>query len=90
MADEIKPDCLLKRSIFWPFAKKLITLIVFAIGLVLVSRYGIIPRSTKYHPNIVTIFGYFDKRNIEEPKISPALRVLSSNINISFESLFQK
>lgn len=64
LADKLKPDCLFKTSVFWPYASKLITLIVFVIESVLTSGHSTIPRK-KYHPdNLMLRFRYFEESNI--------------------------
>lgn len=82
LANKLKPDCLLKTSVFWLCANKLVTKIVSTMRSVLTLGHSTVPRK-KYHPDISTLrSGYSEEGNIQELKARPLLKELAPNINI--------
>ncbi len=86
MADELKPDYLLKTLVLWLCASELIILIVSAVGSISTLGHGTIPiPREEYHPdNPMLRSGCFEESNIQELKARPPLRELVPNINIPF------
>ncbi len=86
LADELKPDCLLKTSVLWPCASKLVTLIVSAVGSVSTSGHSTVPvPKEKYYPDNSTLRSRCsEESNIQELKARPPLKELAPNINILF------
>lgn len=84
LADELKPDCLLKTSVLWPFANELVTLIVSAVGSASTLGHGTVPKGKEYQPDIPTLISVCsEESNIQELKARPPLRELAPNINIT-------
>ena len=81
LADELKPDCLLKTSVLWPYASKLVTLIVSAMELVLTLGHSTVLKEEYYLNNPTLRFRCSDKSNIQELKAKRSLRELTPNIN---------
>lgn len=64
LANKLKPNCLLKTSVLWPFANKFVIKIVFIVRLVLILGYGTILRE-EYYSNILMLRSEcFEKGNI--------------------------
>ncbi len=87
LANELKPDCLLKTLVFWPHANELITLIISIVESVSTLGHDTDPREEYYLDNLMLRFGYSKENNIQELKAWPPLRELVLNINIFFVDL---
>lgn len=91
LTDKLKPDCLLKISVFRPFANKLIILIVIAVGLVSIFGYEAIFKGKDCNSYILILeSGYSKEGNIQTLKTRSFSKKMVSNINITFTESFSK
>lgn len=84
------PKCLLKTLIFWQYASKLITLIVFAVDLILTLSYNIIFGKKNHLNNLTLRSEYSEENNIQELNTRSFLRELVSHINNFSSDLLPK
>lgn len=90
LADKLKPDYLLKISVFWLCTSELIILIISAKELVLTLGHGTILKEEYHLDNPTLRFRCSEESNIQELKARPFLKKLISNINNSSADLFPK